>query len=51
MARWLHGADFKTNVEADPDIKKYLTDEEVEHCFDPTPMLRQVDEIFARFGL
>ena len=50
MARWLQGADFKTNVEADPDIKKYLTDEEVEHCFDPKPMLRHVDEIFARFG-
>ena len=31
--------------------KKYLTDEEVEHCFDPKPMLRHVDEIFARFGL
>lgn len=51
MARWLQGADFKTNVEADPDIKKYLTDEEVEHCFDSKPMLRHVDEIFARFGL
>ena len=51
MARWLEGADFKTNVEADPDIKKYLTDEEVERCFDPKPMLRHVDEIFARFGL
>ena len=25
MARWLQGADFKTNVEADPDIKKYLS--------------------------
>lgn len=51
MARWLEGADFKTNVEADPDIKKYLTDDEVEHCFDPKPMLCHVDEIFARFGL
>ena len=51
MARWLQGADFKTNVEADTDIKKYLTDEEVEHCFNPKPMLRHVDEIFARFGL
>ena len=51
MARWLEGADFKTNVEADPDIKKYLTEEEVEHGFDPKPMLRHVDEIFARFGL
>lgn len=51
MARWMEGADFKTNVEKDPDIKKYLTDEEVEHCFDPKPMLRNVDLIFSRFGL
>ena len=51
MARWLEGADFKTNVEADPDIKKYLTDEEIEHCFDPKPMLRNVDVIFSRVGL
>ena len=51
MARWLEGADFKTNVEADPDIKKYLTDEEIEHCFDPKPMLRNVDLIFSRFSL
>ena len=51
MARWLEGADFKTNVEADPDIKKYLTDEEIEHCFDPKPMLRNGDLIFSRFGL
>lgn len=51
MARWLEGADFKTNVEHDPDIKKYLTDAEIEACFDPQPTLRNVDLIFARFGL
>ena len=51
MARWLEGADFKTNVELDQDIKKYLTNEEIEHCFDPKPMLRNVDLIMARFGL
>ena len=51
MARWLEGADFKTNVEQDQDIKKYLTDAEIEACFDPQPMLRNVDLIFARFGL
>ena len=51
MARWLQGADFKTNVNADPDIQKYLTKEEIEHCFDPMPMLRNVDLIFSRFGL
>ena len=51
MARWLKGADFKTNVEMDEDIKKYLTDAEVEACFDPQPMLRHIDLIFSRFGL
>ena len=51
MARWLQGADFKTNVGADPDIAKYLTAEEIDHCFDPKPMLKNVDLIFSRFGL
>ena len=51
MARWLEGADFKTNVEADPDIDKYLTKEEVEACFEPKHMLKHVDEIYARYGM
>lgn len=51
MARWLEGADFKTNVEHDQDIKEYLTDAEIEACLDPQPMLKNVDLIFARFGL
>jgi len=51
MARWLQGADFKTNVEMDEDIKKYMTKEEVDKCFDPKPMLRNIDLIMARFGL
>ncbi len=51
MARWLEGADFKTNVANDPDIKNYLSPEEIAACFDPQPMLRHVDLIFSRFGL
>ncbi|WP_425059398.1 Adenylosuccinate lyase [Sporomusa carbonis] len=51
MARWLQGADFKTNVIADPDIKKYLTPAEIEECFDYSYHLRHVDTIMARFGL
>lgn len=51
MARWMEGADFKTNVEHDEEIKKYLTNEEIEACFDPMPMLRHVDLIFSRYGL
>ena len=45
------GADFKTNVEMDEDIKKYLSVEEIEACFDPKPMLKHIDLIMARFGL
>lgn len=51
MARWLEGADFRTNVELDEDIKKYLTLAEIENCFDPKPMLKNIDLIMARFGL
>lgn len=51
MARWLEGADFRTNIENDPDVKKYLTKEEVEECFDPSYMLRNVDLIMSRFDI
>lgn len=51
MARWMEGADFRTNVGLDEEIKKYLTNEEIEACFDPMPMLRHVDLIFSRYGL
>ncbi|HMM22629.1 MAG TPA: adenylosuccinate lyase [Selenomonadales bacterium] len=51
MARWLEGADFKTNVTNDPDIKKYLTPAEIEACFDASHHLRHIDTIMARFGL
>ncbi|MEG1346204.1 MAG: adenylosuccinate lyase, partial [Acidaminococcaceae bacterium] len=51
MARWLAGADFKTNVKLDADIKRYLSDAEIESCFDPQPMLKNIDLIMARFGL
>jgi adenylosuccinate lyase len=51
MARWLEGADFKTNVTNDPDIKQYLTPEEITKCFDAAYQLRHIDTIMARFGL
>ena len=51
MARWLEGADFKNNVEMDADIQKYLSNEEIEACYDPKPMLRHVDLIMCHFGL
>lgn len=51
MARWLEGADFKTNVNNDEDIKKYLMPAEIDACFDAAHLLRHVDTIMARFGL
>ena len=51
MARWLKGEDFRTNVEKDPDITKYLTKEEMDNCFDYQWFLRNVDMIMARFGI
>lgn len=51
MKRWLQGEDFYENLCKDPDVRKYLTPEEIKACFDYKPMLKHVDEIFARFGL
>ena len=51
MKRWMAGEDFRTNVEKDPDITRYLTKEEIDACFDYKWFLRNVDMIFARFGL
>lgn len=51
MAKWMQGEDFKTNVMNDEDIKKHLTKEEIESCFEYTHYLRYVDMIMERFGL
>ena len=51
MKRWLEGEDFRTNVEKDPDITKYLSKEEIDACFDYQYFLRHIDNIFARFDL
>ena len=51
MKRWLEGEDFRTNVERDEEIGKYLTKEDIDACFDVQWYLRRVDEIYQRFGL
>ncbi len=51
MARWLEGADFKTNVKNDADIVKHLSPAEIDECFDTAYPLRNIDTIMARFGL
>jgi adenylosuccinate lyase len=51
MAKWLDGADFKTNITKDEDVKKYLSPTEIEACFEYTYYLRHIDTIMARFDL
>ena len=51
MRRWLEGEDFRTNVKKDEDIKRYLSDEEIDACFDYNQFLRNIDMIMKRFGI
>jgi adenylosuccinate lyase len=51
MKVWDEGGDFQTLVAADPEIKKYLSPEEIDRVFSLETYLRNIDAIFARvFG-
>ncbi len=51
MKVWAGEGDFLTLLEADPDVRKYLSEGELAANFDLDHHLRQVDAIFARvFG-
>ena len=52
MKVWEAGADFLTELQADPDVTAALSPDEVEACFDLATHLRHVDTIFERvFGV
>lgn len=42
---------FKKNLLEDPEIIGKLSVEEIGNCFNPTYYLRNIDEIYARFGI
>jgi len=48
MQVWKTGEDFKTLIESDPDIQKYLSLDESARAFKVNRYLKHVDEIFAR---
>ena len=48
MKVWTEKADFRSLVEADPDIAKLLSKQEIAACFDLKHHLAQVDTIFKR---
>jgi len=48
MAAWRGEGEFKKLIIEDPDIKEFLSTQEIEDCFDLTHHLRNVDYIFKR---
>ncbi|WP_375789147.1 adenylosuccinate lyase [Bradyrhizobium sp. Pha-3] len=51
MPVWRGEGDFQTLLKQDPDVKKYMTDAEIEEKFDLGYHLKHVDTIFKRvFG-
>jgi adenylosuccinate lyase len=51
MPVWRGEGDFQTLLKLDPDVKKYLTDDEIAEKFDLGYHLKHVDTIFKRvFG-
>ena len=43
--------DFRSFIEQEPQITSLLSEEDIDHCFDPSYQVRNVDEIFRRVGL
>jgi adenylosuccinate lyase len=51
MKVWEDQVDFRTALKRDPDVKRVLTGEEIDACFDVGYHLKHVDTIFERvFG-
>jgi adenylosuccinate lyase len=51
MKTWEGGADFLTELKADPDVMKLLTAEALDAMFDEAYHFKHIDTIFARvFG-
>ncbi|MGH6704298.1 MAG: adenylosuccinate lyase, partial [Bradyrhizobium sp.] len=48
MPVWRGEGDFQTLLKKDADVKKYLSDAEIEEQFDLGHHLKQVDTIFQR---
>ncbi len=48
MKAWQESADFQKSLAADPEVRKYLSAEEIAENFDLGYHLKEVDTIFAR---
>ena len=51
MKVWEEKVDFRTALKRDPDVRRALSDPEIDACFALDHHLKQVDAIFERvFG-
>jgi adenylosuccinate lyase len=48
MAAWDEGASFADRLRADPDIRKWLTQEQLAELFDPAYYIRHIEDIYQR---
>ena len=45
------GADFRKAVRENPDVKKFLSEEEIERCFDTRYHLKHLEHTFEQLGI
>jgi adenylosuccinate lyase len=51
MNVWQDGKDFRTTLESDPEVKKFLNGKDLDDVFDGTKSVKHVDYVFGRLGL
>ena len=50
-AKAWEGADFQQSLKQDEEVRRVLSEEEIDRCFDPQHHLRYLDVTFQRLGL
>ncbi len=51
MEVWNKKLDFKVLLKSDQDVKKYMSDEEIDSLFDLHSVMKNINKIFERIGL
>jgi adenylosuccinate lyase len=51
MLTWQSGSDFKEVISRDRKIRRYLSNDDINSCFNVKYYLRHIDKVFKRLGL
>ena len=51
MDGWNKNQDFKKLLKSDTDVKKHLSDDEIDFLFNRQPVMKNINKIFRRIGL